>query len=411
MTERGERGTNYTDWSISGYDRPAAVSLCRAGFNPLVATVLSSRGILTPEEAVKFTESGTEALPDPMLITGMDRASERLKRAIAEKEPVAVFGDYDVDGITASCILVKYLRSKGLSCRLIIPECREDGYGLSEKTVDDAAASGIKLGVTVDCGITSVNEAEYAASLGMDIIITDHHECGLKTPRAVAVADPKIPGCRYPCKHLAGVGVAFSLVCACEGDASSEKLLEEYSDLVALGTVADVMPVTGANRILVKKGLEVMRKGLRPGIACLARASGIDISAVTASVIGFSLGPRLNAAGRMGETSLAVKLMLSESEEEAETYAAALCEKNTCRRALECEMFEEALSLAENQPKSSAPLVVASENWHLGVAGIVASRLVEKLYRPAVVICVSDGVGRGSCRSVKGYSIHAALEA
>ncbi len=376
-----------------------------------MATVLSSRGILTPEEARDFTESGIESLPDPMLITGMGKAVERIKRAIEDKEPVAVFGDYDVDGITASCVLVKYLSKKGLSCRLIIPECREDGYGLSEKTVDEAAKAGIKLGVTVDCGITSVSEAEYAASLGMDIIITDHHECGLKTPQAVAVVDPKIPGCEYPCKHLAGVGVAFSLVWACEGIGAAEELLEEFSDLVALGTVADVMPVTGANRILVKKGLEVMRRGERPGIACLARASGIDISTVTASVIGFSLGPRLNAAGRMGETSLAVKLMLSETEEEAQSYAEALCEKNTCRRALESKMFEEALSLAESQPVSSAPLVVASENWHLGVAGIVASRLVERLYRPAVVICISDGVGRGSCRSVKGYSIHGALEA
>jgi len=397
----GVSGVRYTGWHVNGYDRPAAVSLVRAGYGPLVATVLSSRGVRDTQTADDFLNAGPDSLPDPMDMPGMRAAAERLRLAVERRERVAVFGDYDVDGITAGCLMRDYLRSKDVPCLLIIPECREDGYGLSQKSVDRAVEYGASLAVTVDCGITSVAEAEYAATKGLELIVTDHHECGAELPKAVAVADPKIPQGDFPDKSLAGVGVAFMLACACEGRGAMERLLETYGDLVALGTVADVMPVTGANRVLIKRGIELIRQGKRPGIARLALEAGTDIAAMTASGIGFTLAPRLNAAGRMGQTSLAVRLVSAETEEEAAGYAQKLCELNASRREIESGMFEEALRMAQSEPESPSPIVLSSEHWYLGVAGIVASRLADRLSRPAVVICVSDGVGRGSCRRAR----------
>lgn len=400
----------YDEWTVADFDRPAAVRLVHAGANPLVAAVLASRGAADLEKLKMLSCSDISLIPDPMLMRDMDKAAERLKLAISGGESVAVFGDYDVDGITASCVISQYLRSKGVECRLMIPETREEGYGLSKTALSDIRDGGAALVVTVDCGITSVEEAEYAKELGLDVIITDHHECGASLPEAAAVVDPKRPDCEYPEKILAGVGVAFSLVCACEGRENTARLLEEYGDLVALGTLADMMPVTGVNRVLIKNGISLMQNNARPGIRMLAAESGIDMSQLTSASVCFTLAPRLNAAGRMGKTSVAVKLMTSETETEASEYSVMLCELNSERRRIESEMFEEALSMAEAENGSRAPIVLSSEKWYLGVAGIVASRLTERLSRPVVVICVADGIGRGSCRSVDGFSIHAALE-
>ncbi|MBQ3072736.1 MAG: single-stranded-DNA-specific exonuclease RecJ, partial [Oscillospiraceae bacterium] len=270
------------------------------------------------------------------------------------------------------------------------------------------AEKGVTLVVTVDCGVTAVEEADFAKSLGIDMIITDHHECGDQLPDAVAVINPKRHDSQYPFPSLAGVGVAFKLICAAEGCNNTERLLDEYGDLVAVGTIADVMPVIGENRVLIKCGTEVIRSGSRPGLRALCEAAGADLSKLTSQNISFLLAPRLNAAGRLGCTDIAVGLLLTRSSHEAEHLSALLCEKNRERQALESKMYDEALGMLP--PRADRPVVLAMYGWHQGVAGIVASRLAEKLGVPTVMICLSDGVGRGSCRSVHGFSLYSALE-
>lgn len=399
------------NWNIGRYDRAQAAQLTRSGMNPLTAVILSARNISSPADIRSLTEDTLEQLYSPLLMKDMDRAAARISRAIAAGEHVAVYGDYDVDGITSACLMATYLRSRKLPCEIYIPDRLREGYGVRRSGVDRLREMGVTLIVTVDCGVTAAAEAEYAAACGIDMVITDHHECGGSLPSAAAaVVDPKRPDCTYPFKQLAGVGVAFKVICAVE-QTDPAALLEQYGDLVALGTVADVMPVTGENRIFLRRGMAVMRRGDRAGIAALCAAAGTELSQLNVGSAGFSIAPRLNAAGRVGTTDTAVGLLTTDDPAQAAEYAQTLCAYNRQRQQLEGAMFEDAVAMLDKNPPAGAPIVLAGSGWHQGVAGIVASRLTEKYGLPCVMICLKDGVGRGSCRSVPGVSIYAALEA
>ncbi len=396
-------------WKIP-YERPEAPeALLGIGCTPLLASVLRLRGYTTAEEAERLFHTDPSSLDDPLLLQDMDRAAARLHRAIAEGETVAVYGDYDVDGITSTCLLTDYLRSKGLRCIPYIPSRDNEGYGLNIAAIGTLHEQGVSLMITVDCGITAREEAEYARSLGMDLIVTDHHECGGgPLPEACAVVDPKREDDRCPNPYLAGVGVAMKLACACEGE--SERILERYADLIAVGTVADVMPLVGENRSLVQMGLEMLRERPRLGLAAMLKESGLDEKKLTASSIGFGLAPRLNAAGRLGQTDIALQLLMTEDPDEAARLAASLCELNRKRQSIETEIWQEANALLEGK-EPDGPIVLSSDRWHQGVIGIAASRLAEQYSLPAIMICFHGERGKGSCRSYGGFNLFDALSA
>jgi len=323
-------------------------------------------------------------------------------------QKVAVFGDYDVDGITSSCLLMDYFKQRGLECEVYIPDRLGEGYGVNKKAIDILLDNGVALIITVDCGITAFAETAYAKSLGMDIIITDHHECPRDLPEAAAVIDPKRPNSAYPFDALAGVGVAFKLVCALEKD--SKETLERYADLIAVGTIADVMPLTGENRFLVYCGLEKLRNNPRPGFAALLEEAGAGQKPLTSMTVGFTLAPRINAAGRLCSVKTSVRLLLSEDKDETLQCAKELCSLNLRRQKLEMEVWEDAMAfLTASTPKS--PIVLESCSWHPGVVGIAASRLTEEYRLPTIMICVDDECGKGSCRSYGDFNLFEALTA
>ena len=370
----------YSEWKIPCCGTEVDEALVEAGYTPLLSALLKKRGINTPEAARAFLSGGQELLGDPMLLEDMDRAAARLRLAIERHEVVAVFGDYDVDGITSACLVTSYLRSRGLNCLPYIPSRLGEGYGLNSAALDTIKAAGASLVITVDCGITAVQEAEHARSLGLDLIITDHHECGShELPQAYAVVDPKRPDCPYPNKSLAGVGVAFKLLCAVDGDAGA--LLDEYADLVAAGTVADVMPLTDENRYLVRRGLAKLNSDPRPGVEALLSECGGKIKRLNATTVGFTIAPRINAAGRLGNAALGARLLLSRTYDEALPLAKELCRLNRERQELEQEIWVEAHELLRRSPPTE-PIVLASESWHQGVIGIAASRLAEEYGLP-----------------------------
>ena len=397
------------DWKIP-YARPCVSrGLLEAGLSPLLCQVLSLRGIDTPEKAHAMLYGGTECLFDPLLILGMAQARARVLRAVQNREAVAVYGDYDVDGITATCLVTDWLRGKGLTCYPYIPDRNEEGYGLNCAALDTLKEKGVRLVITVDCGITAVEEAAYAEAIGIDMVITDHHECRPDAlPQVAALVDCKRGGDDYPNKNLAGVGVALKLVCACDGD--TEKMLARYADLVAIGTVADVMPLTDENRFLVRRGLEQIVASPRPGIAAMLKESAIEPSRLTASTIGFSLAPRLNAAGRLGKAGIALDLIMSRDRDTAAALAHELCELNRQRQAIENDIWKEANAMMAGKAPDG-PIVLASDSWHQGVIGIAASRLAEQYSLPAVIVCMNGDVGKGSCRSYGGFNLFEALSA
>ena len=397
------------DWKIP-YARPAvSQKLLDAGLSPLLCQVLTIRGINTPEAAHKMLYGGTECLYDPLMILGMREARDRVLRAIHRGETVAVYGDYDVDGITATCLVTDWLRGQGLNCYPYIPDRNEEGYGLNCSALDRLKENGVSLVITVDCGITAVEEAAHAALLGIDMVITDHHECRTDAlPQAAALVDCKRGGDDYPNKNLAGVGVALKLVCACDGD--SEKILAHYADLVAIGTVADVMPLTDENRFLVRRGLEQIAASPRPGIAAILKESSLDPARLTASAVGFSLAPRINAAGRLGKAKVALDLIMSSDPAAAEELARELCDLNRKRQTIENNIWKEASARLALQPPDG-PIVLESDDWDQGVIGIAASRLAEQYSLPAVIIYMNGDVGKGSCRSYGGFNLFEALSA
>lgn len=400
---------NYSKWKISERSAEIPAALIAAGYPPLLAAMLRIRGIDTVEEAQRFLNGGAESLIDPMLMKDMDKAVRRIKSAFASGETLAVYGDYDVDGMTATCLLTDWLRSRGIDCYPYIPDRIEEGYGINSAAIDSLQSKGVSLIISVDCGITAVDEAKHAREVGVDLIITDHHECHEQAlPEAVAVIDPKQGDCAYPNKDLAGVGVALKLICAVEGD--SEGVVRRYADLAAIGTVADVVPLTGENRYIVRTGLGMIEQTTRPGIAALLRESGVEDKKISSSTIGFTLAPRLNAAGRLGCVSVAGRLLMTDDEAEANVLAAELCELNRRRQHLETEIWDEASGMMDGR-NPQMPIVLASEKWHQGVIGIAASKLAEQYSLPTVMICLDGEKGKGSCRSYGGFNLFEALSA
>ena len=401
---------NYRAWQLNPSAEQDAEALQAEGFGVLLSRVLAARGIHTPE-AARHLLDGRDELSDPFLIKDMDKAVSRIQRAVEEGEPIVIFGDYDVDGVSATAILFECLSNQGAQVRCKLPSRDGGGYGLNKEILKGLADKGYTLVVTVDNGIAAVEEADYARELGIDLVITDHHLPGEKLPDAVAVVDPNRADDESPFKFLCGAGVAFKLCAALEGCDPAE-LLDMFGELAALGTIADVMPLTGENRTLVREGLAVLQETMRPGLQALLENAGYAGKPVTAETVSYGLAPRLNAAGRMDTAAVALKLLLCENEEQADGIAARLTDINTLRQHTEQEVLAAALSQLESEPARAHDrvLVVAGENWHPGVLGIVASRLTERYGRPSIVISLVDGEGRGSGRAPRNFDLHGALE-
>ncbi|MDL2300596.1 single-stranded-DNA-specific exonuclease RecJ [Clostridiaceae bacterium OttesenSCG-928-D20] len=383
------------------------IELTSIGLTPLLSHVLSSRSIQDEKAAIDFISEDPSQLHDPWLLKDMDKAVRRIELAISRKEKVFVYGDYDVDGITASCLVCQCLTSLGLDCDIYIPDRVDEGYGLNIPAVQRLAEMGVGLIITVDCGVTGFSEVIEAKRLGVDIIITDHHECLSSLPEAVAVISPKRPDCNYPNRTLAGVGVAFKLVAALLGD--QEKALEKYSDFVALGTVADVMPLVSENRYLVKIGLKKLKSNPSPGLNALIKETSID-ERISSTSISYGLAPRINASGRMGHSNIAVDLLLNDDVGICGKLAESLCQLNRERQRIEQEIYQDAMDILKEQSPKGV-IVLAGEGWHQGVIGIVASRISEHFSLPTIMISLDNGIGKGSCRSFGNFNIFEALKA
>ena len=397
----------YTQWVPAPCCSLSLNSMEAAGVSPLVARVLCARGYDTPEKAQAML-SHQAPLFDPFLLKDMPQATQRIHSALDRGETIAVYGDYDVDGITSTCLLTAYLTALGAPVIPYIPDRLEEGYGLNNDAIAALSSRGVTLIITVDCGITAVDEVAFAAGLGVDVVVTDHHECKAQLPAAVAVVNPHRLDCGYPFSHLAGVGVALKLALALTPPETRQEVLLTYADLATIGTIADVVQLTEENRTIVQLGLEQLAHCTRPGLAMLLKEAGLDGKPLNASSIGYSLAPRINASGRMGCASLAAELLLTDDPLRGQSLAHALCELNRERQAIELEIFQQCLSqLGEHAYHS---IVLADSAWHQGVVGIVASRLSEKYGCPAFMICLQNGVGKGSCRSYGGFNLFAALE-
>jgi len=382
-----------------------------AGLPLAIGQVLATRGITTRDEADAFLNAELSSLHDPFLMTGMTAAVELLLDALARGARIRVFGDYDTDGITATAVLTRALQKLGGQVDWYLPHRLDDGYGLNIAALTQAREEGVEVGITVDNGITAHAQLAHAAAIGLRMIVTDHHEPDGGLPPAVAVLNPKRADDGYPYRDLAGVGVAFTLLRAiCQARGLAPTVAAHFLDLVTLGTIADVAPLTGENRILVRHGLpQLTLLNKKVGLAALLRSIGINAGASCADV-GFQIGPRLNAAGRIAHAAEALRLLLTNELTEAETLAAQLNAHNATRHEEELQTLEAALALAEAEDLARAKiLVLTSPHWHPGVIGIVASRLVEKYHRPAVLIAVQDGVGKGSARARAPFHLWEAL--
>jgi len=406
-------------------DGAVAAIATALGIHFPTALLLWLRGYQTPEAAAAFLHLETEVLRDPFLLPDMTTACERIAEALNRNEKIVIYGDYDVDGVTSVSLLTLYLREKGGKVDYYIPNRIGEGYGVNCEAVKTLVDDGASLIITVDTGVTAIDEVAYAASLGCDVVITDHHECQEALPDAVAVINPHRRDNTYPFTELAGVGVAFKLVTALEMTLRQQQgiptegfladICRRYIDLVALGTVADVMPLQDENRLIVSMGLRYMDKAARPGIrALLEQADGgknRQKRRMTSSVISFALAPRINAAGRISTASRAVELFLTENEERAAQIAAELCEINRRRQAEETKIVEQITArIADDPAIGSAPVIVLHEDgWNHGVIGIVSSHITEKFNRPSILISFDGEVGKGSGRSIKGLNLVDAL--
>ncbi len=394
-------------WSEERVQKTLAAQQKESG---LLAGILAARGITDPADALTLL-AGEEELSDPMLLTDMDRACARILEAIDREETIVVFGDYDVDGVTATALLYQHLKGMGASVKCMLPSREGDGYGLSKNAIQSIHDKGYRLIVTVDNGISAVDEAAFAASLGVDLVITDHHLPPEALPQAVAVVDPRREDDRSPFKGLCGAGVAFKLCAALDG-CTPEEMLDYCGDLAAVGTVADVMPLTGENRTLVKAGLRQLCQTDRPGFVALLDEVGLSGKPITAENISYAIAPRINAAGRMDNAVTALQLVLCEDEERAGELAHKLNEINAARQETEQEIVKAAQEQLDKEPSLLEDRVILlwGRDWHPGVIGIVASRLVEKTGRPVIVVSVdANGEGKGSGRSVQGFNLHACI--
>lgn len=380
------------------------------GLRPVLAKILCQRGITTPEEGRRFLAPDLKDLHSPFDLYDMDRAVDRVVQAISSKEEIGIFGDFDVDGITGSSLLSRFFQKLGIETHCRLPNRLSDGYGLSTGAVDSLREKNVSLLITVDCGITAVEEVDYANSLGMDCIVTDHHQPKDELPKGYAVVNPRRAECNYPFMDLTGVGLAWKLADAVgERIGEDRRLLMEDLDLVAVGSIADVAPLRGENRILVYHGIDQLARTSKKGFRHLLDVADLSGRPLDYGAIAYSIAPRINAAGRLGDAWPAFELLTTHSDEVARDRARHLDEVNRKRQAIDVRIFEEAMGLLDPHSDPGG-IVLASEEWHPGVIGIVASRLKEFFGRPAVLIALRNGLGRGSARSVPGFSLHLALE-
>lgn len=396
------------EWKISPRDLAAAALLAeKLQIDPIIAQLLINRDITDICEAKQFLTGDMTALFDPFLMKGMDQAVQRIRRAADNKEKVLVFGDYDVDGVTSSAILNLILTRLGIEVINHIPHRMDHGYGLNDEVVVEAEKQGVTLLIAVDCGITAIGQVANLMQAGIEVIILDHHEPDeTGVPEAFAVVDPKQKDCPYPFKHLAAVGLAAKLTMALFG-----ALDDEILGLTALGTVADVVPMRGENRILVKRGLEKLDQINNKGLLALIDVSNIKNKKLNNFHVGFVLGPRINAAGRMDSAHESLDLLLADDEREAYRLAEKLDKYNNDRKKIQRDIIKEALEIVENEINidEHKVIVISKEGWHKGLLGIVASRITEKYYRPTIIISLEDGVGTASARSIEGFHLHDAL--
>ena len=404
-------------WERTAVDHAAADRLARAlGVEPVIARLLVQRGLSDPDEAARFLRPSLDHLHDPIRLAGLEEAVARLEAAIAARERIVVHGDYDVDGISSTVILRRAMEMLGGNVGHFIPDRLKDGYGLQPATIDRLQAEGARLVVSVDCGIRGYEAAARAREVGLDLIITDHHEPGAALPPAAAVINPKRRDCLYPDKHLAGVGVALKLVQALCARAGKSAWLPAFVKIAALGTLADVVPLVGENRVIAKLGLDLLSRGPhKVGLQALLDVSGLTGRRISGHDVGFVIAPRINAAGRMASPDIATRLLLASDAalaEETRALAEQLNAENLRRQQEEASIVAEAKRIVETDPDIGARtvLVVAGEGWHRGVIGIVASKLVETYHRPAIVLSIDGDEAHGSCRSIPSFDMLAALE-
>ena len=381
------------------------------GISPLFAQLLVNRNLKTPEQAQDFLFGGISACRDPFLLKDMDRAVGRIKEAIANEERILIYGDYDVDGVTSTALLANCFNDLGAKYETFIPNRLEDGYGMNVRAVALARDHGVKLIITVDCGINSVKEIDVAAKYGIDVIITDHHEVkGDAHPEAYAIIDPHQEACEYPFKFLAGVGVAYKLARALMAGREAE--VDKHLDLVALGTIADVAPLNGENRILTKLGLKKLRNTDKPGLKALMEVAKVDQEKLTCRNIGFALGPRINAMGRVGSANVALELIMCTDDVKAMSLARMLDKENSNRQAIERGIVKEAVDMLKADPDKYGEhvIIMADSAWHPGVIGIVASRITEQFNKPAILIALDGEQGKGSGRAVDGFNLFKAID-
>ncbi len=399
-------------WLLREFDKQRVVEISkRFHISPLTAIILYNRGIQEDKAIDRFLSKDLSVLHDPYLLKDMEKAAARIRQAQEKHEKITIYGDYDVDGITSIAILYKHLREMGIEVDYYVPDRMQEGYGINRDALDKIREGGTSLIITVDTGITAVEESEYAKEIGLDVIVTDHHECKEQIPAVYASVDPKRKDCPYPFKSLAGVGVVFKLIQALDDKESLPELMEKYSDLMCLGTVADISPLVDENRVIVTEGLKRFRATKNVGLKAL-----IDVStngkAITTSTIGYTIAPRINASGRLGCASRSVELFLTEDADRAKELAESLCEENTLRQQTEQKMFREAMEYLENHPevKEDNVIVIPHENWHHGIVGIVSSKITEKFYKPSILFAIDGDEAKGSGRSVNGFNLFGALE-
>lgn len=400
-------------WIISTISDENTVHKLAQSINvsPTIAKILVARGITTFEQAKQFFRPSLADLHDPFLMDGMEKAVERSMAAMERGEKIAIYGDYDVDGTNSAAMLYLFFRELGADVDFYIPDRFTEGYGISTIGIDRLVNQGVRLIITVDCGITAVEQVRYANAIGVDMIICDHHEAANEIPPAYAVLDPIKPGCSYPFKYLSGCGVGFKLMQGIAQRRGEPESVYPYLDFVAISAAADIVPIMGENRSLVSHGLRRLNDSPRPGIRGLLECAGMRGGVLSTSQIVFGIAPRINAAGRLGDARRAVEMLIEEDEVRAFQRAQELESDNRSRRAIDEETFNEAQAFAERMIVDSncRSLVIHNPNWHPGVIGIVASRLVEKYYLPTVLLTSVDGMAKGSARSIAGFDIHNAL--
>lgn len=398
-------------WEVRPLDKERAAAFAQTyGVPFFLAMLMNIRGLDDAAHLREFLGEG-EPLSDPFLLKDMDKAAARITRAVDNMEKIAVYGDYDADGVTSTAMLYSYLETRGADVIFYIPQREGEGYGMNIGAVEYLKEQGVSLIVTVDNGISSVQEVARANELGIDVVVTDHHRPQEILPDAVAVVDAYRPDDTSPYKHFSGVGIAFKLLMALEDGAGDvEDLLEAYSDLAAIGTIGDIVPLTGENRTLIRAGLERLSQSDRPGVQALLENAGIAGKALTSTNVAFTLVPRINATGRMGAPERAVRLLISGYEEEAEVLSEEICADNEERRRVEAEIAEAAFADIEAKGyMKDRVVVVDGENWHHGVIGIVASRVTERCGKPCMIISRGETEAKGSGRSIEGFSLFEAI--